>query len=52
MMAVPFNRMSVSYMEKRMPAASAAMILLARFLEDPQRNAERALLQSKPEGKA
>lgn len=51
-MAVPFRRMSDQYMQKGMQTASAAMILLASYLEDTSRNADRRLLQSKPAGKA
>lgn len=51
-MAVPFQRQSDGYMQKRMPVASAAMMLLVKFLEDPDRNAARNLLQEPPAGKA
>jgi hypothetical protein len=51
-MAVPFQFQANGYLQKGMPAASAAMILLVNFLQDPQRNADRALLQTPPAGKA
>jgi hypothetical protein len=51
-MAEPYRRQANGYLQKKMPAAAGAMTLLVQFLENPARNAARALLNVPSKGEA